>query len=294
LKAGAISVAATAVTSAAVSAAIGLAGCAWSTGGGFAQVQGGSTFTVKLPMGKGRLDQGGRWITSNGYALTLDGSALTVATATVDLVGAAGTSGAAAFSPAKPPAGYTLCHSGHCHRTDGALIPYAEVEADLIRGAGGVATRSLAALAWDLALTAIKPDREGAARLKACTPSCLLPRGTIAGADLTLATLGASGTVEAMPGTPALAGSPRAWTLSLKDLTTFKGNLIQAVDRDGPGAFTLNGTFALSDKLFDGIDWAAFAGTSPIALDSSPAAVAVLKANLAASNWTPVLQAQSQ
>ncbi len=39
--------------------------------------------------------------------------------------GAAGTP--RGFDPANPPPGYSLCHGGHCHRDDGALIPYDEV-----------------------------------------------------------------------------------------------------------------------------------------------------------------------
>ncbi|MBM4346055.1 MAG: hypothetical protein FJ100_21990 [Deltaproteobacteria bacterium] len=40
------------------------------------------------------------------------------------------------FDPAKPPAGYTLCHGGHCHATDGRLVDYAEVEAGLLGAVG--------------------------------------------------------------------------------------------------------------------------------------------------------------
>jgi len=279
--------------SVAMVAALTFSGCAWSAGGGFAEIKPTSALTVKLAMSKGRIDNSGRWITNNGYAITFDGGAIAFATASVALIGGSSGSGGIAFSPARPPAGYSLCHAGHCHRTDGALIPYAEVEADLIRGAGGVATRSVAALVWDFAGTAVKPAQDTARSLTGCTPSCFLPRGTVAGADLTLTALTAAGTAEALPGSPALSSGKLAWTLGLKDPLTFRGNVIQAIDRDNSAAFKLDGTLALSDKLFDGIDWAAFASAPRIAVESSPAALTAVKTNLAQSKWTPSLKAHN-
>lgn len=44
-----------------------------------------------------------------------------------------GSAGAGTFDPARPPAGYSLCHNGHCHADDGRLVPYEQVAA----GAGG-------------------------------------------------------------------------------------------------------------------------------------------------------------
>ena len=33
----------------------------------------------------------------------------------------------AVFDLAEPPAGYSLCHNGHCHSDDGRLVPYEEI-----------------------------------------------------------------------------------------------------------------------------------------------------------------------
>ncbi len=271
-------------------AALLAGGCAWSAGGGFAEIETGQ-LTLDWKVGKGRLDSTGRWLTSNGYALSLAGGGLSATSAAVSLIAAAGGSGAASFDPAKPPAGYMLCHSGHCHRGDGALIPYADVEADLIRSAGGVATRSVATVSWDFGGLAFTPDVAAARSLASCTPSCFLPRATVAGADLALGTLSASGTVEALPGTPALAGGIRAWSLTLEDLT-IKGNAVQAISRESPAAFSLDGTLSVTDKLFDDVDWSQFGPTSPIAVEASAQALAALKANFARSKWTPALKAR--
>jgi hypothetical protein len=47
------------------------------------------------------------------------------------------------FDPAKPPPGYTLCHGGHCHATDGRLVDYADIQAELLGESGGGAEVSL-------------------------------------------------------------------------------------------------------------------------------------------------------
>jgi len=61
--------------------------------------------------------------------------ALTELEITVDsLTFVAGESAALAFDPADPPAGYSLCHSGHCHSDDGRLVDYADIAAELAGG----------------------------------------------------------------------------------------------------------------------------------------------------------------
>lgn len=267
---------------------LGVAGCAWAPGAAFSEIRGG-TLALQLPGPAGRMDEAGRWLTSNGYALAFEGGGLRVGTVSVALVGTAGAgtgAGAARFDPSRPPSGYTLCHAGHCHRTDGALVPYSEVEAELIRGTGGAAT-TIADLVWDFRGVTISPGAKETRPLGRCDPDCLLGRGTIAGADLRLASVAATGTVEASPGTPPLPGGKRTWTLALTGLDALKGTVVRSVDRDAPASFSLDGTLAISDKLFDGLDWAALAsGAGTIDLRASPGAASTLAANYAKSNWS--------
>jgi len=52
----------------------------------------------------------------------------------------AGATSALGFDPASPPDGYTLCHNGHCHTTDGRLVSYEEIARELAGdGADGTA-----------------------------------------------------------------------------------------------------------------------------------------------------------
>ncbi|MBM3266530.1 MAG: hypothetical protein FJZ01_02680 [Candidatus Sericytochromatia bacterium] len=264
-------------------------GCALGAGGAFSRLASESRLTVALPLAAGRLDSAGRWVTNNGYAVTLDGG-IRLGKAAVTLVGAGGGTAAAAFDPARPPSGYTSCHSGHCHRSDGALVPYAEVAADLARKAGGVATSSAAVLTFALADLALAAGGEASRSAAACEP-CLLGRGTIVGADLAVASLAASGTVEATPGAPSPGAATRSWTLAVGALPLLPGTLSRAIDRDAPSGLVFGGRLALSEKLFDNLEWAGFAATGTIAIDASPSALTSIRANLARSNWQAGFQA---
>lgn len=55
----------------------------------------------------------------------------------VDLFSAAVSSASTSFDPANPPPGYTLCHNGHCHASDGSLVDYEDIEAELAAASGG-------------------------------------------------------------------------------------------------------------------------------------------------------------
>ncbi len=73
--------------------------------------------------------------TDQGFVVRLDALALTVDGVALYSAAAAG-AGPATFDPADPPPGYTLCHGGHCHTSDGALESYDEIRAKLAGGAG--------------------------------------------------------------------------------------------------------------------------------------------------------------
>lgn len=74
-----------------------------------------------------RLDAVGRLKTANDFRVELEG--LELDAGPVELIAAL--EGAAGFDPAAPPAGYSLCHNGHCHADDGRLVPYEDIAAEL-------------------------------------------------------------------------------------------------------------------------------------------------------------------
>ncbi|MFH1812483.1 MAG: hypothetical protein ABIJ09_27370 [Pseudomonadota bacterium] len=76
-------------------------------------------------------------VTDQGFEIVLDHMFLHVAGVALLAPALAASEGTATFDPASPPPGYTLCHGGHCHRADGALETYAEIEAKLASGEAG-------------------------------------------------------------------------------------------------------------------------------------------------------------
>ncbi len=92
------------------------------------------TLSVALDLPEGRV-VAGRWITAQDYAIELTRFDVVVAGFSVGLSESAAAS-RVAFDPANPPAGYGLCHGGHCHADDGRLVPYDEIAAELAGGDG--------------------------------------------------------------------------------------------------------------------------------------------------------------
>lgn len=105
--------------------------CAWEPGNPWGVLQLG--VQVRATVAADRLLPDGRFKTASEYLwryehfeVELDAARVVVVPDTAKL----------SFDPAKPPTGYTLCHGGHCHATDGRLVDYATVEAGLLGGTG--------------------------------------------------------------------------------------------------------------------------------------------------------------
>jgi len=113
-------------------------GCALGPGEPFATLS--ARVGAQLSHAAGRDTADGFQKLSNDYqvkftVLRLDAPALGL----VDL----GSGATLAFDPADPPEGYGLCHNGHCHRDDGALVDYAVISAEVSGGGGPSAVASL-------------------------------------------------------------------------------------------------------------------------------------------------------
>lgn len=268
-----------------------VAGCVWGPGTGFVAMTGG-TVETSLSLSSGRLDPNGAWKTNNGYLVRLNGEVVSIDGLGVAMQapGQAGQAGTGAtFDPAKPPPGYLLCHNGHCDRADGALVPYAEVEAELARGTGATPPRTLLTLQSVADGPASVPvGGSTVVTLGRCQPACALDQGRISRLVFNGTTLRASGTVQAAPGTATLGATPRAWTLALP-LSSFApvANTDTTIDRDQAARLAVAASFKVSERLLDGIDWARLSSQSdPIALEIDAATRETLLANLANSTWS--------
>lgn len=116
--------------------------CAWEPG----QPWGIADARVRLrsSVAADRLTSDGRLRTASEYLWKID--MLQVELAGTQLL-LAGDAGALSFDPAKPPAGYSNCHGGHCHTGDGRLVDYADIQAEMLGLAAGAEVVDLALLA---------------------------------------------------------------------------------------------------------------------------------------------------
>ena len=114
----------------------------------------------------------------------------------------------AGLDPAKPPAGYSLCHGGHCHADDGRLVDYAEVQTELLgktQGNTAIDLPLLATMAISQANTAAQQ-----------TGTAAMPLGNLASLQLSWRGLRLHGKVwDARPGSPRLPADGVALTLLL-------------------------------------------------------------------------------
>lgn len=113
--------------------------CAWQPGQPWGELRVRLASQWQVPSDRQLAD--GRFRTASEYLWKLEEAEVTwhALDAIVAPEGAA-----LAFDPAKPPAGYSTCHGGHCHADDGRLVDYADIQAELLGGAGGSTTVTLA------------------------------------------------------------------------------------------------------------------------------------------------------
>ncbi|MEB3222347.1 MAG: hypothetical protein VKS61_09750 [Candidatus Sericytochromatia bacterium] len=264
-------------TLSALAATGALAACAWGPGTGFATL-GEASLGLAARLPAGRLDEAGRWKTNNGWRVALDGGRLGLQLAALALEGEASAPGRAGggggtFDPANPPPGYGLCHGGHCHRDDGALIDYADIQAELDgRGAGASQPTTLVRLAAPGPAQALVLGASQALSLGACEPHCHLPQTTVAAVALGAVALEATGAVA-----PAAGGSARRFTLRLPLAgLTWRTRLAApvSVSVGGPARLRLEASWALPETLFDDLPWEALhaqAAEAPVALEADVA-----------------------
>lgn len=110
------------------------AGCAWEAGQPWGMWHPSVRVRASVPADRQLPD--GRFRTASEYLWQIESLQIELADLRLQL---AGSSSQLSFDPAKPPAGYSLCHGGHCHAADGRLVDYAEIQAELLGDGAGPA-----------------------------------------------------------------------------------------------------------------------------------------------------------
>lgn len=226
-----------------------LGGCAWEPGQGFAVVE--PTVRAAYEPLAGRVAGEGYQRLSSDYQVRVDAASMRLSGIEL-LAFAAGPGGG--FNPANPPPGYSLCHGGHCHRDDGALIPYEQVAAEM-GGGGGPST--VATLPVDEPLDLLAPE----VRTLECTPDCALPQANVSRGRWGLEALRIEGTVRDGRATPRFPGERRfRWEPtpgSDAPVAVLDGAVDLPSDRSTPPRAKVNLNLVLTAALFDAVDWSA-------------------------------------
>ncbi|WP_164016943.1 hypothetical protein [Pyxidicoccus trucidator] len=237
-----------------------LSGCALDAGEGFAVLEP-TVSAGYTPLPSRDVGNGFQQLASD-YQVRVDAAALGVSH--VELLSAAtggggGGGGGGTFDPANPPPGYSLCHGGHCHRDDGALVDYEDIQAEL-DGGGGSSAVTLAALHVDAELDLLASET----LTPECEPDCELPRGTVSRARWDVTALRLQGVVKDRRATPRFEGE-RPFRLDLaveggeeaEPLMELSAPLDIPSDREHKPRVLLALALSLSPTVFDALDWAA-------------------------------------
>lgn len=263
--------------------ALGLSSCTFQPGVAFGTLTG-ATLDTRFEPPASRLESDGRLKTDTGYRITVD--SLRVSVRQLDFMATSGSPAAAStvvrFDPSNPPPGYTLCHGGHCHRSDGELVPYEVIEAEL--SGGGAPLKPVLSLpvekTFDLA------SGSATTSLSECEPGCQLDRGTWSQVRLLLASVTATGSVEDPTTFNRLGGVRRDWSLTLTP-ETFTQKVDITIDRAESERLALVASFALTERLWDAIDFKSLAASPGVlVLDAEAGTLAQLTENLAKSSFS--------
>lgn len=228
------------------------AGCAFSPGDPWGRLE--ASLEVDMVPSPGRQDASGRLVTALDYRVRID--SIKVQGGELEVLGMSGGGGEAttAFDPAHPPEGYTLCHGGHCHTTDGRLVPYEE-----ITGAStGASEQTWQRIPWQQGSVEVPVWGRGTVPLGPCPEDCALPEGSLTRVQVTLDGVALEGQVfdartgesrrlpeEGVPFRGIVTGSVEVRTV-----------LSEEVGPGHPLRVPLAVTLSIPESLLDGVDFA--------------------------------------
>lgn len=260
--------------------------CALGPGEPFAVVS--PTLDARYLVPEDRVREDGFARLASDYEVRVDNASITlghfeVTRRSEGRASAGGSGGGGTFDPANPPPGYSLCHGGHCHRDDGALIPYDEIEAELQGGGGTAEVQVAMTLETERTIDLIAGFEETVA----CAPDCDLDQGELTGVRGEVRHLRIEGRVRDTRPSPRIPEQGFVLEATFEEGSEGPGALLSAplslvVDRRQFPNLALELELHPGPQMFDGVDWAALAGGSVIRFEPT-ARDAVLDAFAATS-----------
>lgn len=240
--------------------------CTIDAGHGFATMTEGELH-MRLDVSRARDLGDGAFLTDQGYRVALNELTLRAERLTLLELQGGGGGETASFDPANPPAGFTLCHGGHCHADDGSLVDYEDIQAML---AGGSASfEPLVTVPVDHTFELLEGDRVA---LTDFAPSAELPQGSIDRLEIAVARLRVVAEIEGEE-----LSDPVLLDIELPLEVVLAQTLSVAIDRDGADELALDAALRFDATMLDGLDLAAFVEDGSIVDDDRSVADALLE-----------------
>lgn len=207
-----------------------------------------------------RLEEGGAFKSARSYSIEVERLVLELGAVSVRFQADAASSGVEVFDPAAPPAGYSLCHGGHCHHDSGALVAYEDIAAELASGSGTGA--STAAVLPVLSPTTLE-GAPVAVPLEACLDACQLDRGSLERFEVATVSLTIEARVRDLAVENRLPGGVES--IAISAVVPLEGVIRAALSAEvGKGAplhIHLSGRLSVAASLFDDVDWGELTAT---------------------------------
>lgn len=219
----------------------------------------------------GRLE-GDQLKTSKDYRVQLDTLTLQLGAVRAVVVPSAD---AAGFDPANPPAGYTLCHNGHCHNDAGELVDYATISAQVSQGASGGQTLTLS-LGDEVDVLADEP-----LATVACSQDCALERGVLASVELDVVAARLEGHAWDSREPARLADEGVAFAGTVPVAVTYTAILSHEIGPEGPLNVNVHADLEVQAAILDALDFEGLAGkAATLELSTAVGLAEALTANL--------------
>lgn len=262
-----------------------LAGCASVPGQGFGTVADATLFVRWQGQGRAPVAEPTTWLTA-GHRFRIADRGLRVRTGPLVLEGTGGSmtsaGPAAAFDPARPPAGFTLCHNGHCHATDGRLVPYEQVPLELARNSGSLVTTPFMSLLPAGSGSGVGPGAPESATPLSCV-GCAMPEGQLLSVALPIAEVTLEGSLTSRDPDAPLVGGARAFAVALTDPgLTLRDVAPLTLRWARPERIRVEATLSVPEALLDGLPWERLATDQPAGTLAPGADAASREALLAA------------
>lgn len=225
-------------------------GCALGPGDHFATIQPSLQAAWTQPEDRPALEGDFRKLASD-YEVRLDEAVVELSTAELRSfsAGRPAGGGGGTFDPANPPPGYSLCHNGHCHRDDGALISYEEIQAELSGGGAAAQRTTLMTLPIHEAISLL----EGASFSLECEPDCGLELTTVSDVHLEVPRVLLRGVVRDGRVPARIQGEV---PFSVEGSLGLTHALNLPIDREHFPRLELLLALTPGPRIFDDVDWA--------------------------------------